>query len=945
LRSIFVLLNILRFSPLCSDSPITFSWRSFATNDEEAIERQRLLKEINRMENIEMNAFTDSLNRGDFFDAGTDGDGDLSDESIDGGNNMPFSARAVEAALIRKYRNLRTALEKDPMMFVDDIFEVSPVSGQVWSNSEMEVTVTFHPDTQALFNCLAYLDISGREDRLNLNLTGQGIGPQASLSYDVLDTGDVFINDDQSYTVTITNKGDIPASWGLLSSLTRFGKKFQFSPDAGHLIPGESQLVEIKFTSDILGEFSEHFRFSLQGNDDVLLFQVKGHVIGPTFHLDCKSIDFGVVSYDYLHTATTRLVNSSKIPMMYSLHIPQDGNYLKREFDISPSEGVLVPGEFVDVVIEFIPSQVKVYEYSLAVDVYGVGDMLLSTPIHAECIVSTVQLAKRDLHYGDCFLRYPYITDFVLMNSSQVVRTKFEILPQQAHTTSIATFEADPSVGFIEPGESFVVKVKILIDKLGQSKVPIALTIAGSLEPPIQAALNFTCIGPRVIVEPREVKWGNVECLKNDVRSVRVTNDSLIPAALNFFMKVARSRFDIIVREAVLEPQQSLDLEITANVDDTIVHKDELHVIVADSDNLMVPLSAKGTGTTMYCSQDIQVLDFGPQLTNTGFERRITLENKGRRPQQLRWFNETAKIENASRAAKVKAMKVAPSTLPKHLAPVESVFSVYPTEVTLRSRTATTFVFRGISVNPGLLSEIFVLESKVGKDRNMISVIRTNAQAEIMNPLLEFSEKDLNFTYSWTPSTAPTVVKKNLVLTNKSAVTLNFMLKTEIPFNLNLWEHTLAPDESLTLTVEYDPLYRDDKESCTVEKLLVIQYRGHSQRDSIKLTGENIFPNIKFESTSVAFGCILNETEKRIRLKMTNSSKVVVSYSWQFMENEVPNKSAKGMKPRAMSSLQASIPPNQAFDILPIRSILQPGERYCLYYNLGYFYIFINAKF
>jgi galactose mutarotase-like enzyme len=130
-----------------------------------------------------------------------------------------------------------------------------------------------------------------------------------------------------------------------------------------------------------------------------------------------------------------------------------------------------------------------------------------------------------------------------------------------------------------------------------------------------------------------------------------------------------------------------------------------------------------------------------------------------------------------------------------------------------------------------------------------------------------------------------------------------------------------------------------------VEKLLVIQYRGHSQRDSIKLTGENIFPNIKFESTSVAFGCILNETEKRIRLKMTNSSKVVVSYSWQFMENEVPNKSAKGMKPRAMSSLQASIPPNQAFDILPIRSILQPGERYSLYYNLGYFYIFINAKF
>ena len=51
-----------------------------------------------------------------------------------------------------------------------------------------------------------------------------------------------------------------------------------------------------------------------------------------------------------------------------------------------------------------------------------------------------------------------------------------------------------------------------------------------------------------------------------------------------------------------------------------------------------------------------------------GFERRITLENKGRRPQQLRWYNETVKIENAKRLAKVKLLKSAPSKLPSHLA-------------------------------------------------------------------------------------------------------------------------------------------------------------------------------------------------------------------------------------------------------------------------------------
>ena len=570
-----------------------------------------------------MSNFLESYKTNEYSDFGTDIDGNSDDsmgmeDNNNNNNEMPFSAKAIEAALIRKYRNLRVALEKDQMMFVDDIFEVSPSEGQVWSNSEFEITVTFRPDTAAQFTCLAYLDISGREDRLYLNLHGKGVGPQASLSYDVLDIGDIFINDDQEYSVSITNKGDINAAWSFLSSITKFGSKFMFEPTEGSLIPGESQAIKIKFSSDILGEFTEHFRFALQGNEDMLVFMVKGHVVGPTFHLDCKSIDFGTVSYDYLHTAATRLVNSSKIPMIYYLHIPQDGNYLKREFDITPCEGVLVPGEYVDVIIEFIPNQVRSYEYSLAVDVLGVGEMLLSTPITAECIVSSLKIPKREVQFGDIFLRYPYVQEFVLFNASNTVRTKYEILPQAEYSKVVAEYEPDPAIGFIEPGESTTVKIRVIAEKLGQGRVPISLTVAGSLEPPVQAALVFNCVGPKIVVDQREIKWGNINCLKDDVRTLKITNDSLIPAALNFFLKIARSRYELSVREAVLEAQESLLLDITANVDDTIVHKDELHIIVQDSDNLMVPLSSKGIGTTMYCSQDIQIIDFGPQLTSTG---------------------------------------------------------------------------------------------------------------------------------------------------------------------------------------------------------------------------------------------------------------------------------------------------------------------------------------
>ena len=42
-------------------------------------------------------------------------------------------------------------------------------------------------------------------------------------------------------------------------------------------------------------------------------------------------------------------------------------------------------------------------------------------------------------------------------------------------------------------------------------------------------------------------------------------------------------------------------------------------------------------------------------------------------------------------------------------------FTVTPTEITLRPRTATAFTFKGNFPTPALLSEMFVLESKIGE--------------------------------------------------------------------------------------------------------------------------------------------------------------------------------------------------------------------------------------
>ena len=261
-----------------------------------------------------------------------DGDGDLSgDEGM-----IPPAARAARAGLTRKYRHLRRALQEDGMAFADENFEIKPLSGEIWANSEIEVTITFRPDTAAEYACSAFLDVIGRDERLPLWLTGNGIGPKGMLSYDVLDIGDVFINSRHRYELVVTNKGDIPAAWRLRQPTTPFAPKFTFEPTSGSLAVGATQELTIDFCSDILGEFSEQFSIELQGSDELLTCQFKGHVVGPTFHFDVDVIDFGVVSYEFSHHKTITLYNTA---ITLARSDPERAQLLRKAIGLQPTIG------------------------------------------------------------------------------------------------------------------------------------------------------------------------------------------------------------------------------------------------------------------------------------------------------------------------------------------------------------------------------------------------------------------------------------------------------------------------------------------------------------------------------------------------------------------------------------------------------------------------------
>jgi len=929
-----------------SDLPVKFEWRAFATAQEEEEERSRLHAELDRMESLEetqlmeghlalrvpsssssMRKSKGEHQRSDtLLDSSSDSDG----VAPTGGQKFPPALRALQAALRRKYRHLRRALEEDNMLFADEVFEILPLTGEIWANSEIEVTVKFRANTAADFSCQAFLEVVGREQRLGLILHGQGIGPKASLSYDVLDIGDLFVNSLHKYEITLMNKGDIPTDWELIPSRSPMGDKFKFEPSAGRLGVGEAQTLAIRFQSGILGEFAENFHVALRGSEDLLTCQFKGQVIGPTFHFDKEEIDYGTVSYDFLQSRSVVLFNTSDIPMVYSLRIPQDGTYIKREFNITPNQGVLQPGEQQIIQVDLQSSTVKAYEYYLSVDVEGAGQALLSLPLKAVCKVPPVKLLKKELNYGECFIRYPYDQTFTLVNESPNLFAKFHIVAQEAQTQSVALYQPLPPDGEIPPSGQAVVTLRLSCEKLGGFRLPLTIEIPGSVEPPLQAAIVASSVGPRIELDQAALNWGATVCLFDSPRPLTITNVSLIPAPFKTFIKNARSKFRVDVREGILGPQESLKLIVIANLDDIIAHTDDLHIIVKEGDSVTVPLSARGTGTTMFSTTDMRVVDFGYQFTNHICEKKITLENKGRRQQVLKWSNKTIKdkIAEKERAERNRKQKDDPGLAAnrnKKEEEIVAVFSVTPEEIELRPRTAIVFTFRGYITACGPISEMLVCESRMGKDKLSKPVFETEVRADFINPLLEFSQKSFSFEHTYVPDVPLELVSQPLTMSNTSHLPITFVLRTQVPFGVDSWEHSLAAGESQTIHIEFDAGYRNDRHSHKVEKQLTVQYNNHPHRDYIPVFGEVNFPNLEFEYSTVNFGCVLNDTSKTMLVRVTNNGKVDTAFHWTFLEDD-ETLANKATRTAGGDSRKAAIPINQVFDILPIRSYLVPGQ-------------------
>ncbi|XP_069882349.1 hydrocephalus-inducing protein homolog isoform X1 [Dipodomys merriami] len=876
-----------------------FQWKIFATQEEEDGEKHRVCDDLNKEEKCETDAFLEEC---------------IIDPSL----------RERLSILSRTFENQRRRVQGDSMLFLNNIFTIEPLEGDVWPNSSAEITVYFNPLEAKQYQQTVYCDISGREIRLPLRIRGEGIGPKIHFNFELLDIGKVFIGSVHCYEAVMSNKGSIDALFHVVPTTSALGSCFVFSPKEGIIEPSGVQAVQISFSSTILGYFEEEFLIDVNGTPEPVKLTIKGCVIGPTFHFNVPALHFGDVSYGFPHTLICSLNNTSLIPMTYTLRIPGDGTGPKsvpsygqisdnsrqswtseetpvikpKEFTIAPSHGTIRSQAFAAIRVTLCSNTVQKYELALVVDVEGIGEEVLALLITARCVVPALQLVDTEVNFGRCFLKYPYEKTIQLVNNDDLPGC-YAVLPQVYENSPTVLLSSSSPCGVISPHSTVDIPLTLETQAIGEHRSKVYISIFGSQDPPLVCQIKSIGEGPVIYIHPHQVDFGEIYVLKDSTRILSLSNQSFIPAYFRAYMANKKSLWTVGPYEGMVPPETDIALELTANLNDILTFKDTVVVDVKNSNTYRIPVQASGIGSTIVSDKPFAPeLDLGAHFSLDIYYYNFKLTNKGRRVQQLFWMNDDFHPqEKQNKKGQMTKGKPRGSQEPKD--PETPVFQLHPVRMELYPGQTTDVTLEGYSATPRKVKEKLVCHAIVGAQKGKSLVMSVNIICEFIAPLIQLSSKQLSYRLEKKPNIVLEPSYQPVVIKNISTLPVNIFLSTAGPFFICENDKSLLPiipkpiklniNEEKSLLIKFDPNFKRDLNNWVSEEILSIKYAEHPQVDSLKLRGEVCYPNLIFEMTEVNFGCILNDTEMTHSITVSNYSPLVVKFRWFFLMGDQEN--------------------------------------------------------
>lgn len=161
------------------------------------------------------------------------------------------------------------------LKFKNRNFEIIPSDGSILPNNSITFTIIFSPCTSKHYETVAYIDITGQENRIPFLLSGDCIGPIVSFNVKVLHLNDIYVGGQYFNELIAFNKCPISAHIEYKEKETMFGGRIQCKPNKFKLSAGTEVPVVLAFTTKFDKKFVETVEFVVKESGEVLQIVLK----------------------------------------------------------------------------------------------------------------------------------------------------------------------------------------------------------------------------------------------------------------------------------------------------------------------------------------------------------------------------------------------------------------------------------------------------------------------------------------------------------------------------------------------------------------------------------------------------------------------------------------------------------------------------------------------
>ena len=901
-------------------------------------------------------------------------------------------------------------------LFSSDQLKISPIKGEIYPlGSEMIIT-EFKPRRPRLEKVTAYLYNVETKKRIPYTFECQGIPAAAEFNIDQINIGHISLDKRYEYKIFLKNIGNIPLDFMLVEKTIQSHLSIELSPERGHLEVDESAPIFIKLDASRVGQFNETFEYKIissiperndeediykqieddyceEEDENCLIFDdamsrpgpsisIYGRVIGPTFEISKKKIDFGTVSYGFLYTQDFEIQNKSEIPLDYNFNLLPDKSYESREFKIDPNTGTIPKFSTQVFRVNFIPISIQDYNVRLIMESEKFPEKLASLLITATCVCPEITFKEPIIDLGPIFYKHTYTTYITFVNKTNN-SSKFEFVDDSDDQSRLeATVSLGKFTGIIQPNGDSEVPVYVTPLQLGYLTISRYVRIFGSDDQPLKFTFKCLCTGPNIKMSipqqeknednlsqttskdntsikdnasissrkspkkkehkpPKEgvveiVNFGAIPVLEETETILEVFNDSLISAPFHVDLEnsyKSPNAFSISITDGEFQPGEVINFPIKAFLNDCLTFNAKLIFQFKLLNPIIVNLRAKGKGSAIVSSIEMKEIDMGFLFTGSPVFKNFELRNYGKRNQEIKWQN--------NQTAKPKISQTIPNDPPRFRYSIDPVDTMINPDQTIQysikfeSNSSCQF-----EINPAC--EVIV-------DKNKTELFKPLIKGHFIKPTIQFEKDQLFFKYVHDTQreeeltndmTAKNVIMPSAELlqpiiidntvTNISELPLDISAYISPPFYLSQEDFIIQPQETVPFQVTFRTDFKRDFTSQTIDRKITFSLKNNPQEFFINVKGAMIFPNLALSPNSLDFGSILRNTEYSKVVNLKNSGSVPVDFFWELLPS-------KDDTPKRINNIEEEevIDPStdkpkhtfgKIFDAYPIRGTLDVGE-------------------